>query len=290
MSGGGGFIFNDSARNGSFSSQQTPEKVVRTGKRAENIIPIMIQEAVEAAEEGFCIEGCEVGMVQIIGEVTNRVDKASIIQLTIRDKTGSILVEQFKESQDESIDGLEGSVVRVTGSVRTRAGKNHILGYKLSPVSGTTELQAHSVQVIYSHLKLRQIHNKVNGIENLSISTGSTTASTESLGKASYDHVYNVIKLNKDEEGTHRDEIYKQVRNKISRQDFEQALDWLSSEGHIYSHLQGYRRRLNSERTIPCPFPYPPHYKKINIFSQTPKYSAVCPRSLDSFYIVRCYI
>jgi len=235
MSGGGGFIFNDAARNGSFSSQQTPEKVVRTGKRAENIIPIMIQEAVEAAEEGFCIEGCEVGMVQIIGEVTNRVDKASIIQLTIRDKTGSILVEQFKESQDESIDGLEGSVVRVTGSVRTRAGKNHILGYKLSPVSGTTELQAHSVQVIYSHLKLRQIHNKVNGIENLSISTGSTTASTESLGKASYDHVYNVIKLNKDEEGTHRAEIYKQVRNKISRQDFEQALDWLSSEGHIYS-------------------------------------------------------
>ena len=39
------------------------------GKRKQNVVPLMINEILEAPEEGFLVEGQEVGMMVIVGKV-----------------------------------------------------------------------------------------------------------------------------------------------------------------------------------------------------------------------------
>ena len=39
------------------------------GKRKQNVVPVQIEELLNAPEEGFTVEGSEVGMVVIAGQV-----------------------------------------------------------------------------------------------------------------------------------------------------------------------------------------------------------------------------
>ena len=41
------------------------------GKRKQNVMPVQINEILNAPEEGFTVEGQEVGMVVIVGKVTD---------------------------------------------------------------------------------------------------------------------------------------------------------------------------------------------------------------------------
>ena len=41
------------------------------GKRKQNVMPVQINEILNAPEEGFTVEGQEVGMVIIVGKVTD---------------------------------------------------------------------------------------------------------------------------------------------------------------------------------------------------------------------------
>ena len=38
-------------------------------KKKQNVVPVQISEILNAPEEGFTVEGCEVGMVLLVGKV-----------------------------------------------------------------------------------------------------------------------------------------------------------------------------------------------------------------------------
>ena len=56
-----------------------------------------------------------------------------------------------------------------------------------------------------------------------------------SLGKKNYDVVYEMIRQSTDEAGINRDLMINQVRTKMSIDEMEDAIDFLTNEGHIYS-------------------------------------------------------
>ena len=41
------------------------------GKRKQNVVPVQISEILQSPEEGFTVEGAEVGMVVVVGKVTS---------------------------------------------------------------------------------------------------------------------------------------------------------------------------------------------------------------------------
>ena len=57
----------------------------------------------------------------------------------------------------------------------------------------------------------------------------------ESLGNENYDTVYEMIRQSMDEDGINRDIIFNQVRTKMSVDEMDDAIDFLTNEGHIYS-------------------------------------------------------
>ena len=129
------------------------------------------------------------------------------------------------------------------------------MAFKVAGISSQEEYDAHLLEVVYSKLKLRQLNQKINGQigmsdgmsqsmlgGGLSVQGGGGAAvaggmGRQSFGNKNYDLVYGVIKQSMDEAGCDRDTVFNQAKKTMSRADMDNALDFLSSEGHIYSTI-----------------------------------------------------
>jgi len=220
-------------------------------KRAQNIIPLLIQEVLNAPEEGFSIEGTEVGMVTVVGKVLS-VDKAATkTTYQIEDSTGEVEGVQWVQDGSTEKEHYEGTFVRMVGSIRTQGEKRHLVLYSILEVPTTEERDFHALQVAYSHLKLKQLNAKMNGeMDHSGLSNsmmggglggtnfgGAAMSSSASFGNKNYDTVYNLIRQNTDDQGINITALLNEVKGKMSKQEMDGAIDFLSSEGHIYSTI-----------------------------------------------------
>ena len=64
-----------------------------------------------------------------------------------------------------------------------------------------------------------------------------SSSSNQSFGNKNYDMVYALIRQSMDEAGIDRDSIFNQAKKSMSKTEMDGALDFLSSEGHIYSTI-----------------------------------------------------
>jgi len=65
----------------------------------------------------------------------------------------------------------------------------------------------------------------------------SSVGGAQSFGDTKRDTTYKMIAACSREEGINRDELFAQLKMKMSKSDLDNALDWLSGEGHIYSTI-----------------------------------------------------
>merc|ERR1712083_940139 len=115
----------------------------------------------------------------------------------LEDNSGTLEVVQWVDEGSAGVEHNEGDEVKVVGSVRTQGEKKHVMAFK--------------------------------------ISANPAPSSGQSFGHKNYDLVYQLIQRSTEEQGLNRASINQQVRTKMSKQEMDSALDYLSSEGHIYS-------------------------------------------------------
>jgi len=222
------------------------------GKRKQNVVPVEIKEILSAPEEGFTVEGQEVGIVTIVGKVTDCEKATTKTTYRIQDESGEVEVIQWVEDGQTLDEFAEGSNVKVFGSIRTNQGKRNMMAFKVGVISSQAEYDAHLLEVVYTKLKLRQLDQRINGQIGMSDGMsqsmmggglsvqgggGGAHAGGLSFGNKTYDLVYSVIKLSSDEAGCDRDTVFSQAKNTMSKAEMDNALDFLSSEGHIYSTI-----------------------------------------------------
>jgi len=226
------------------------------GKRKQNVVPLQINEILEAPEEGFLVEGQEVGMMVIVGKVMDCEKATTKTTYKINDDSGEIEVIQWVEDGNTLDEFAEGSNVKVYGSLRNNQGKKHMMAFKVSVISSQAEYDAHLLEVVYTKLKLRQLSGKINGQIGMSDGMsqsmlggglsvqgggggagGAATGSAQSFGNKNYDLVYGIIRQTVEESGCDRDTVFNQAKKTMSKSDMDNALDFLSSEGHIYSTI-----------------------------------------------------
>lgn len=252
--GGGGFM------NGSLAS---PGSMTTPGgssggagkKRSQNIVPVQISEIINSREDNFQVEGIDVGMVIIVGKVINVETTATKTTLVVEDDSGSIEVVQWIDEdakQKEVWD--EGTQVRVIGNVRSQgdSNKKHVMAFKVKGCPTQAEFDAHLLEIVHSHLKIKLLQNKLDaaagtggGLSNSMMGGGFSqggsvtqpqgSVTNQTFGNVKQDLVYSFIRRSMDDAGIHKDHLYDQVRSKMSKSEMEKCLDFLSTEGHIYS-------------------------------------------------------
>lgn len=238
------------------SQAATPGGTGEKRKRAQNLCPVKISDIEMSSEDGLKIEGREVGMVDIVGVVRNVDQSATKTIYTIDDKTGDIEAIHWTDTDSPDMSGAavsEGMKGRVIGSVRSQGGKKHIMVYRISPIESDEEAKSHEIECLYAKLKLRQLSDKENqaiganfrgGLSNSMVGSssmatpgnmGATSMNNASFANPKHETVFKLLSGCTREEGLSRDEMYENLRGKISIRDLNDALDYLSGEGHIYS-------------------------------------------------------
>jgi len=263
---------NDYESSGGFQASQsadTPGGGEKKRARAQNLVPVHVREINEAPEEGLVIEGRPVGMVEFVGTVKSVDVQASKTLYTVEDYTGSISAVHWTDGDkasgsDETIN--EGDEVRVAGVVRSTKGEKHIMVFRVAPIQGgQAEADAHKLEVVYAKMKIRQLVDKENaaigvngggggssGLSNSMVggfggSTGmngagggggaGSGAGGSSFSNNKHEAVFKMLQGCNRDEGLHRDEVLQGLKGRLNKKEVDDALTYLSDEGHIYATM-----------------------------------------------------
>jgi len=242
---------------GGFEATQsdTPGGGEKKRNRAQNLVPVRVSEILGAPEDGLTIEGRPVGMVEFVGTVKSVDVQASKTTYIIDDDTGSVSAVHWTDGDKAITDGdavSEGMHARVIGVVRSQKGEKHIMVFRICGVEGRAEVDAHKLEVVYAKMKIKQLVDKENmtiGANPLSnsmvggfggatgASSGGAASSGSSFGNPKHEAVFKMLQGCTREEGLHRDELMQGLSGKMSKKDLDDALAYLSDEGHIYSTM-----------------------------------------------------
>ncbi|XP_034933927.1 replication protein A 32 kDa subunit [Chelonus insularis] len=218
----------------SYSTSAPQEKTTKDARRGANIIPMMIGNVKKCTRKSKTIWGaniniiCVVGIVQEISEVTTK------IAYELEDETGTISAFKWLEAESTAPDDIKiGSYAKVHGSVREQGDKVHIFVMKITPVKYFSEIFSHLLEVTMIAMK-SHTSNAMEGIEEQG--TNDDDDDNVCLGLTNEQKIiYRIIKQHSDSEaGIERSELKQKVPSPLLSK-VDGILDFLSSEGHVYT-------------------------------------------------------
>ncbi|OWZ24691.1 DAN Replication protein [Phytophthora megakarya] len=246
-------------------SQSTPAK--RSGA-AQSILPVSIRQlqTVNADDDTLRLDGQEVSTVRLVGLLTNLTPHSTSLRFQLDDGSGAFDCQYFVTADDaDASEGemnrlREGSYVRVVGKLRTFQGKASVSCFNVTPVEDMNELTHHLLEVIYVHCyNTKGAVNHGNAdVHMTSFNTPTKAApggnqwNQPSAGGFGGGMDYGVMDSNFSPEqkaildvlgtctsdrGLKIDQIFSDLRGQMTEQQLRSALNYLTSEGHVYSTI-----------------------------------------------------
>ncbi|KAL5016804.1 hypothetical protein ScPMuIL_006393 [Solemya velum] len=228
--------------------QQSQEK--KTRSRAQNLLPCTVAEIFNTTQndDKFFSGEIEISQVTIVGLIRSVRETTTRLDYEIDDMSGPpIEVKQFVDNDEtvpdeEKVQAMrENTYVRVCGHVRSFGGKRSIVAFKMTPIADMNEVTCHILEVIHSHVMLSQ---------DSSANAAVTSAGDATIGQTGYNDMTGAIngltpiqsqthlciKSNSTEHGASIESVCKQLRG-VPEKSIREAIEFLSSEGHIYSTI-----------------------------------------------------
>ncbi|KAG0416155.1 hypothetical protein HPB47_006665, partial [Ixodes persulcatus] len=151
---GGGFMSTDFG-----FSQATPQR--KESNRPDNVVPCTIAQIhrMGEGEDHMTVAGLEVQYVTVVGLVTHVDQQSTKVSYTVDDRTGPPLEGHIfatePEEQARILSQLvEGTYVRVVGSVRSVDGRRMLKTFRAFGLTDLNELTMHLAEVIHTHMAL----------------------------------------------------------------------------------------------------------------------------------------
>ncbi|XP_076664872.1 replication protein A 32 kDa subunit [Andrena cerasifolii] len=211
-------------------------------RRVQTLVPVMIKHLLSS----FSIDDAKfwdipARMFTIVGIVRNVEETATKMSFDIEDQTGTITALKWLEADKKSSERPTqvNTYIRVLGLLREQNDNRHILILRMWPLQNLNELTNHILEVTYATLKAEAMASKSKELVNDRNDTlGNEKPSDDSpyYGMtADQTLVYKIIHARNDtESGIDRSDIKAQVPKRILRE-IDNILDFLVSEGHIYT-------------------------------------------------------
>ncbi|GIY19627.1 replication protein A 32 kDa subunit [Caerostris darwini] len=242
--GDGGFLNSSTINSPSTSEKKKPERIT-------NVVPCTIAQihSLPDTEETLSIGSMSAKIVTFVGVVTKTDAQTTKITYVFTDHTGPSIDVQLwlgeTEEQNKKVHEIEENCyARVTGAVRTLKGKgHHVIAFNVRPLQHLNELTMHIAEVIHTSMSVAVMDKqKPSFNSNSLLPSGMMESSTDTFDAASrkltkpQQLVKHAIINCKDEQGIDVRELYNNLQS-LNRQTIQEALDFLSNEGHIYSTI-----------------------------------------------------
>ncbi|XP_057259389.1 replication protein A 32 kDa subunit [Pezoporus wallicus] len=240
----GGF---NSPAGGGFSSPAGSQAEKKQRLRSQNIVPCTVSQllAAEQVEETFRIGDVEIAQVTIVGIIRHAEKAPTNILYKVDDMTAAPMdVRQWVDTDEvgsENVVVPPGTYVKVAGHLRSFQNKKSLVAFKIMPLENMNEFTTHMVEIVNAHMILRRNLMSASkapqsfgtGMGNVGGYGGGGSLPVNGL-TAHQTQVLNLIKSCPVPEGMSLQELKVQLHN-VSMSTIKQAVEFLSSEGHIYS-------------------------------------------------------
>ena len=213
----------------------------------------------------------ELDQVRVVGTLLSKEARATFTSYTIEDGTGVLTCKKWSNQDGEDGGGgdggaavddgiVEGSYVRIHGTVRMFNESKNVMCLTVEPITDFNELTSHYLQCIHVHLERK--HGKrgagagpapvgsagaagvaFGGGMNMNMS-GQGAAISAGGGNdggipAQYKVVHDYVMLiGTTDQGAHIDQVCEGLAGQgFNNQTVRAAVDFLASEGHLYTTL-----------------------------------------------------
>ncbi|KFV87899.1 Replication protein A 32 kDa subunit, partial [Struthio camelus australis] len=216
--------------------------------RSQNIVPCTVSQllAAEQVDETFRIRDVEISQVTIMGIIRHAEKAPTNILYKVDDMTAAPMdVRQWVDTDEaggENVVVPPGTYVKVAGHLRSFQNKKSLVAFKIMPLENMNEFTTHILEIVNAHMILRKnlmVSSRMPqslssaGIGDVGSYRGGGSLPVNGL-TAHQSQVLNLIKNCPVAEGMSLQELKFQLHN-ISMATIKQAVEFLSSEGHIYS-------------------------------------------------------
>ncbi|KAF3428686.1 hypothetical protein E2986_02432 [Frieseomelitta varia] len=220
---------------GGFSDNLKDENQRKDSKK-QTIVPAMIGNLLsfDSIDEPK-IWNLSARMFMIVGLVRSVEETATKISYNVEDETGTITALKWLEVNKKELTIQTNTYVRIVGLLREQNDKRHILILRMSPLQTLNELTNHILEVTYVTLKAKLMAQKC-GIVDEGRNAEDFSSNESATGMSTGQHlVYKLIQTQNDtESGIERTEIKEKVPETLL-QHVDDILEFLVSEGHIYT-------------------------------------------------------
>lgn len=211
-------------------------------RRIQTIVPVMIGHLLAASStDETKFWGIPARMFTFLGIVRNVEETATKISYDVEDQTGTIIALKWLEADKKTSDVTMpmNTYVRIVGLLREQNDKRHVLILRMWPIQDLNELTNHMLEVTYATLKAEAMAKKGNETEvhhnSSTVNAGPSEDSPYYGMTGDQTSVYKIIHAqNNTESGIERSEIKRQVPKRVLSE-IDNILDFLVSEGHIYT-------------------------------------------------------
>ncbi|NWY06963.1 RFA2 protein, partial [Nothoprocta ornata] len=230
---------------GGFGSPAGTQAERKQRSRSQNIVPCTVSQllAAEQADEAFRIGAADVAQVTVVGVVRHAEKAPTNILYKVDDMTAAPMdVRQWVDTDEAGGENAvvpPGTYVKVAGHLRSFQNKKSLVAFKIMPLENMNEFTTHILEIVNAHMILRK---NLAAAPRMPLPPGGLGAAGSVGGgslplnglTAHQSQVLNLIKNCPAAEGMSLQELKFQLHN-INMATIKQAVEFLSSEGHIYS-------------------------------------------------------
>ncbi|XP_055848216.1 replication protein A 32 kDa subunit, partial [Episyrphus balteatus] len=211
----------------------------------KGVVPVVLKQVLDSPEGNFQMWGMTFGMVTSVAIVRSIDTSSTKMTYHLEDHTGQIEAHYWLEEGDslKAPDIMLNSYAKVFGTVRQHGGQKTLMVFKMLPVNDANQVVTHLLEVLHSRYKAEEYSKKgdnAGGFGDFSMGGGaqpSAQAGGNNLGlEGKQLAVFQAIKNHATEEGINRMELQKRFSH-ISKGELDNILDFMTSEGHIYSSI-----------------------------------------------------
>lgn len=248
---GGGFFNADNSFGG--GSPQVSKKGGEQ-KRAQNIMPVTAKQVLTSGEDGLRIGDLNFYLVTLVGIV--RAVEATSVKVTyvLEDNTGCIEGVNWIDGEDggqaAQPQAVENTYCRLSGTIRTQGDKRYIMVFNIQQIEDFNEVTTHFLEVALFSKKAEA--RSAGGVRDADVgntmSNGGGNNLTNSLMVSGGNSVANgltecqkkvltIIQGVIVDNGISSEEVVDRLRGQAPKSEVMAAMEFLCSEGHIYSTI-----------------------------------------------------